>query len=245
MSDSVSTNYRELSHEEVPVIAAELAAAWQDDQIPGRQYGIVKPELENYRKGGKCAPFDAFVRCMEGLPEEMRWPAATLLDIGASGGFYKEILQQNSFHCTYTACDFNPAFKTLAETLYPGIRFDIADARHLPYESGSFDIVANCAVLMHTFEYEQVIAETARVAKSYVLFHRTPILTHEPTKYFVKDGYDVPMFEAHFNEAELLALFAKYGLSLMWTEELFFDFEKSCGHRTYLLLKEPLIHHQV
>lgn len=242
----MSTNYRELLPAEVPAIAAELAAAWQDPGIPERQYAIVKPELENYRKGGKCAPFDAFVRCMERLPEEMRWPATRLLDLGASGAFYKEILQQNSFWCDYTACDYNPAFKVLAEELYPLVKFDVADARHLPYHDDSFNISISGGLIMHSIEYEQIIAEMARVTSEFIILHRTPVLTRKPTTFYVKTAYGVDVLEVHFNEDELLSLFRNQGLSLVWTDEVFFNFSESFGHRNYVLRKpDGLPHHSV
>lgn len=245
MTVNVSTNYRELQASEVAEVAASCAEAWKDPSIPARQYAIVKPELENYRNGGACAPFDALARCLKRLPEEMKWPETKFLDVGASAGYYLEILRQASFHCDYVACDFSPAFKVLAEELYPGIRFDVADARQLPYESGSFDIVLSGCVMLHTLEYEQVLAETARVTKQYALFHRTPVLTTKPTTFYVKEAYQVPCLEIWFNEQELISLFRKYGLSVIWQDDVFFDFERSFGHREYVLKKDDVIHQQV
>lgn len=241
---TVSTNYRELHGAEIAEVAAACAEAWKSTEIPARQYAIVKPELENYRNGGACAPFDALVRCLKRLPEEMKWPQTKLLDVGASAGYYMEILRQNSWFCDYTACDFSPAFKVLAEELYPGIRFDVADARQLPYESGSFDVVLNGAQLMHCLEYPQVISEMARVSKQFIILHRTPVLTQRPTTFYSKLAYDVETLEVHFGESELFNLFEQYGLTCVWQDEVFFDFEKSFGHREYVLKKE-LVHHQV
>lgn len=245
MSSSVSTNYRELAQHEIAEVAASCAEAWKSADIPARQYAIVKPELENYRKGGACAPFDALVRCLKRLPEEMKWPETKFLDVGASAGYYLEILRQASFHCDYAACDFSPAFKALAEELYPGINFDVADARQLPYESGSFDIVLSGCVMLHTLEYEQVLAETARVTRQYALFHRTPVLTTKPTAFYVKEAYQVPCLEIWFNEQELLSLFRKYGLSVIWQYDVFFDFSESRGHREYLVRKDDVAYHPV
>lgn len=245
MSTSVSTNYRELRPEEIAEVAASCAEAWKSPEIPIRQYQVVAPELERYRRGEQVPPFDALIRCLQRLPEEMKWPETKFLDVGASAGYYMEILRQNSFHCDYTACDFSPAFKVLAEGLYPGIKFDVADARQLPYESGSFDIVLSGCVMLHTLEYEQVLAETARVTRQYALFHRTPILTQKPTTYFEKSAYSVRCLEIWFNEQELLSLFRKYGLSVIWQDDVFFDFAESRGHREYLVRKDPVIHQQV
>ena len=54
------------------------------------------------------------------------------------------------------------------EQVYPGLRFQLADARSLPFEDRSFDYVHSSAVLEHVGSLEQqgqMIAECARVAR--------------------------------------------------------------------------------
>lgn len=238
---SVSANYRELHVSEVEAVAAELAKAWQDPAIPARQYVlIVKSELELFRAGSIQEPYAAFLRCIRRLPAMMNRNGTTFLDAGASGGYYSEILRRSGFQYDYVGMDFSPAFRELALRLYPGIVFDIGDARQLPYPTSSFDIVLSSAVMMHNLEYEHVLAEAARVSKQYVLLHRTPVETERRTRYWIKEAYGVPCLEIHFNESELFNLFAKYGLSVIWQDDVFFD--GSFGHRDYLLQKDPVFH---
>jgi hypothetical protein len=59
------------------------------------------------------------------------------------------------------------------------------------------------------------IAETARVAKHYAIFHRTLILPHQSTMHFRKLAYGIETIEIHFGEAEFLALIDKHGLTMM------------------------------
>lgn len=211
-----------------------------DPAIPERQYELAaKPELEVYRTGGTCAPFDALVNAMRHIPAH---PHMSLLDVGASGGYYSEVLKIGGFDFQYHGIDFSSAFKELAARLYPGIWFDVGDARSLPYHDDFFEVVLNGAVIMHTLEYPKVIQETARVSSKYVIFHRTPIRTYTAaTNFYLKEGYGVPMFEVHFNESELLGLFNQSGLELLHTENVFFD--GTFGHRTYLLKKQQGLNH--
>lgn len=242
MTTSISTNYRELLPHEIDQVAAECAQAWQDPAIPARQYEIVKAELETFRNGGAVAPYDALVKCLRRLLAEINKPETKLLDVGASTGSYKAVLEMSGQSYAYTGLDFSPAFKALAEKLYPGIDFEVGDARALPFHDDEFDIVLNSAVIMHTREYEQVIRETARVASKYAIFHRTPI--RGSTTFWRKEAYGVPVLEIHFGEHELLWIFAKYGLHPIHVETVFTDGEFS--HRSYVLEKpEHLMHIQV
>lgn len=236
MSTQVSTNYRELTPIEVEQVAAGTANAWQDASIPLRQYeACVKSELDDLRNGKPCAPFAALAKCLRKLPIGCSASRPRLLDVGASGGYYSEVLQVLNFRCQYTGCDFSPAFFELAEALYPAIDFDVADAANLPYADNSFPIVLHGAVLMHCRAYPQVIREAARVASRFVVFHRTPVRLNKPTAFFEKEAYGVRCLEIHFNEAELLQLFDAAGLALVHTECVFWDASQHYGHRSYLL----------
>lgn len=241
VSTQISTNYRQLAPDEVIQIAAECAKAWQDPAIPRRQYELAtKGELESFRNGGSVAPFDALVKCFRQLPITTNSWMTKLLDVGASSGYYSEVVRMKGFLMQYTGCDFSPAFKKLAEELYPDIAFDVEDARKLPYRDDWFDVVLCGATIMHVAEYPKVIAEVARVASRYVIFHRTPIVDG-PTKYYVKDAYSVPCLEIHFNELELMSLFRDHGLRLLYVTNVFWN--GTSGHRSYLLAKESRLNH--
>lgn len=242
MSCVVSTNYQKLSPDQVQAIADECENAWQDPSLPGRQYELAaQKELETYRHGKPSAPFDALVRCLRSL---MLGPIVRVLDVGASAGYYGEVMRIAGYDFKYTACDYSPAFQRMAEALYPGIDFDICDARNLPYRDGFYDIVLNGACIMHIQNFRKVIQESARVASRYVIFHRTPI-TPGDTSYFVKEGYGRRMLEIHFNEAELLDCFQSADLHPYFHTDVFVE-ATGFRHRSYVLRKtEGLTHVQV
>lgn len=222
--------YKDLTPAEADVFDAYSQVAWQNELIPIRQYvEVVYKELGQWRDGGDVLPYRVLMECLKKLPP-MGKP--TLLDVGASTGYYGEVLGVAGFDCHYTAMDFSPTFQRLARALYPRIRFDLGDARELPYGDDEFDIVLSGAVMMHVREYQKVISEAERVAKKYVIFHRTPITNGEPTRMYAKEAYGVPCLEIRFNQDELMQHFADAKLSLVYSYHFGADF------RTYLLSKQ-------
>ena len=78
-----------------------------------------------------------------------------------------------------------------------------------------FDIALSGCCLLHISEYPKAIIETARVAKSFVVFHRTPVHHLSPTQYFLKKAYGIETLELSFNEQELVQLFASSNLAVI------------------------------
>lgn len=228
----VSGNYRKLEPSEVPEVAARLDAAWKHEAIPSRQWiSVVRGEIERYRNGEYYQHFDALIRALRltGLENP------TLLEVGASSGFYSEILKIGGFDCRYTALDYSEAYQRMAAELFPSVPFRVGDARALPCADGEFEIVVSGCVLIHVYEYEKVIAESARVASKYVVMNRTPVTGQ--TTFFEKTAYNVPCLEVWLGEDELLSLFRKYGLELVSQQDTHTDQENHYAQRTYLLKK--------
>ncbi len=230
----ISDSYRKLAAEEVPALAFELDSAWQDPAIPRRQWiSVVRGELERLRYGQSLKHFDVLVRILKqtGLVNP------TLLETGASSGFYFEILRLLDFPCVYSGSDYSIEYKRLATELFPRIDFHVADTRALPFADSSFDICLSGCCIIHIADYERAIAETARVASKFAVFNRTPILEKSSTEFFEKNAYGVRCLEIHFGQDELLGLFNKYGLKLEGFEDSSVDAESRVHYRTYLLSK--------
>jgi len=199
---TVAGNFVEVSRRD---IMAELSETWKDPSVPERQYEeCTKQEVENYRKGLSVLPFDVFVDILKdnvpGLDDK------TILEIGCSSGYYSQVLKMKGIDAEYHGCDFSEAFIEFAKTLHPGIDFQVQDACALGYPDRSFDIVVSGCCLLHILDYPKAIQETARAAKEYAVFHRTPVLHKNETSYYIKTAYGIKMFEIHFNERELLRL---------------------------------------
>lgn len=234
---SVSSHYVPMQKGEVDAESARLRGAWQSASLPQKQRALVDQQLSQYRTGGVVDVFDVLTKALKSLPDiaEMR----SVLEIGCSSGFYSEVLEIAGFNLLYHGCDYSPAFVEMARERYPDLRFEVADACSLNYRNAEFDVVISGCCLLHIPEYEVAIAETARVARHYAIFHRTPVLLDQPTRHFKKRAYGVETVEIHFNEAEFISLLAKHGLRLINTftlSEDVVDGVRTAG-RTYVCEK--------
>ncbi len=215
LGQSVSDHYQELDATQSQDASSRLRSAWQAEELPDRQRKLVDRQIERFRQGKPVDVFDVFVdalRGLDGLPTPY-----SLLEIGCSSGYYAEVIDIARLPAIYEGSDYSEAFVKLARQRYPALKFEHADATALPYSSESFDVVVSGCCLLHIPEFEQAIAETARVARQYAVFHRTPMVLNAPDKYFRKQAYGVETVEIHFNESDFLALLLKHGLHPMKT----------------------------
>lgn len=192
--------YKELKTEREIIEASKLIDAWKDPNIPFRQLdACVNSEMtQDYRK---VPPFKAFKYAVDQfLDPENKFK--TILEIGASSGYYGELLRRWGIQWDYTALDYNSIFEMLSNRLFPQNKFIIGDALNLPLANNSYDIVVSGCILLHIYNWRKAMAEAARVSKGDVIFHRTPILHNSPTRYFLKEGYGVSMLEIWFNRGE-------------------------------------------
>jgi len=234
---SVSSHYEALQTDKVDAESARLRNAWQSDSLPLKQRMLVDQQLNRFRDGVAVDVFDVLVEALRSIPEVAQ--LRSILEIGCSSGFYSEVMDIAGFQFSYHGCDYSPAFISMSRDRYPQLRFDVADACSLNYANSEFDIVISGCCLLHIPEYEAAIAETARVAGRYAIFHRTPVLLEQPTRHFKKQAYGVETVEIHFNEAEFVSLLTKHGFKLLNTITLSEDMvngERSAG-RTYVCEK--------
>lgn len=187
---------------------------WQDPKLPAKQLEIVKKELADIRERQQ------YPAHMKALVDEIRALALdhpSVLEIGCSSGYYNEVFDVAGLTVDYHGCDYSAAFIDLAKQRYPTLPFQVADGTALPYADASFAVAISGCCILHILNYEKAIAETARVAKRYAIFHRTPVLHCHPTTYTRKKGYGVDMIEILFNETELFELFYRHGLAVIAT----------------------------
>jgi SAM-dependent methyltransferase len=237
---SVSSHYVELPEGESDAEAGRLRSAWKASELPRRQRELVNRQLEEYRRGKPVDVFDVLVRALRELPHLE--PGCTVLEIGCSSGYYSEVLAIAGLPVIYTGCDYSEAFVAFARELYPGLRFDVEDATALHYQDNSFEVAISGCCILHIPEYEKAVAETARVAREYAIFHRTPVVLGQPNKYFRKQAYGVETVEIHFNEPEFQALLHQHGLEILATYTLTeerdaLDPQLATANRTYVCRK--------
>jgi SAM-dependent methyltransferase len=214
----VSSNYLALQGQDAQLQGQQLRQSWQDSSLPGRQRALVQKQLQQYKNGAAIDVFDVFVQSLKNLPTLSE--GMTLLEVGCSSGFYCEVLDIAGLPVAYSGCDYSSAFIDMARACYPKHTFTVEDATHLQRADQSVDIVVSGCCLLHIPEYKQAVAETARVARSYAVFHRTPVVWGQEEKWYRKKAYGVDTVEIHFNEPEFLALLQNNGLELLATYTL-------------------------
>lgn len=221
------------------VESSPLRAGWKDDRIPGRQRKLVDKQLAEFRQGRSVAVFRTLVDCLRPLIAD--GGLCSLLEVGCSSGYYSEVFAIAGLPVRYSGCDYSAAFIDMARRLYPAQTFAVEDATRLGYADKSFDLVVSGCCLLHIPEYQKAIAESARVARRHVIFHRTPMVIGQPNKYYRKRAYGVEMVEIHFNEYEFLSLLRAAGLDLIDTKTLTESVDGSAGSavRTYVCAKQP------
>lgn len=192
-----SRDYTELDLDAAHQFVKSNQNAWLHFEMPMRQYNaVVGKELHQYLHGQEIAPYDALVKL---LRRNRLDDMSLLLDVGASTGYYSQVLEIANIPYVYTALDFSRHYAEAAHKLFdiPFILADATDMSIIP--DGQFDIVVCGGVLMHTLEWRRVVDECFRVASKQVIFHRTPIRQEKPTQYFAKLAYGLPCLEIHFN----------------------------------------------
>ncbi len=241
-SNSVSHGYRPIRKWRIRKESARLRSSWQSQDLPARQRELVNQQLADYARGAAIDVFDVLVDALQTIKPAGR--PMTLLEVGCASGFYGEVLEIKQMSVQYSGCDYSPAFIELGKRYYPDMPLYVEDATALSFNDESFDVVVSGCCLLHIPGFEQAIAETARTCRDHAIFHRTPVHTGRPHRYFRKQAYGVETVEIHFNEPDLLRLFAQYGLECIQTYTLSQESDPddpSVMHynRTYVCRKIP------
>ncbi len=233
----VSSHYVQIQGKEAEQESSRLRGAWQSQDLPARQRELVDTQLAALRRGEPVDVFDVMTRALRALPSDVR--GMSVLEVGCSSGFYSEVFEIAGLDVSYAGCDYSDAFIGLARQKYPALRFDVEDATALKYGDNAFDIVISGCCLLHIPEYEAAVAETARVACRYAIFHRTPVVLGQPNVYYRKQAYGVETVEIHFNEPQFLKLLDRQGLELIanYTLDEFVQDGVGSANRTYVCKK--------
>ncbi len=199
---SVSCDYEELrTYAEVEDFLNAHEYAWNDPRLPGRQWELVQAELERFRGGYDVEPYSNLRTVLHGL----RGPITTLLDVGAACGQYRDVLRTMGFDMQYTGAERSKAFIELGRFTWPDIDLRLMDASYLDFRDDTFDLVLHSGCIMHMMDYHDAIVHAIRVARKYVIFHRTPI-SEDYTRFYSKKAYGIPCFEVHFNKQEIIGI---------------------------------------
>jgi len=94
-------------------------------------------------------------------------PGLRILDAGSGATFLPFYIKHCFEETTVACCDSDRTlpdmFSAINGIMDSDIDFSVADIRTLPYEDRSFDLICCVSVLEHTRDYEDILAEFARV----------------------------------------------------------------------------------
>jgi SAM-dependent methyltransferase len=158
----------------------------------------------------------------------------TLLEVGCGSGYYADVFATLvGAGVRYTGVDYSSAMIARARARAPSGAFEVADATRLPYPDEAFDIVFNGVSLMHILDYPAAIAEAARVAAGYCVFHTVPVFHEHRTTFLRKYAYGAPVVEVIFGKQELMQLCRDAGLRLEreWPN-IPYDVFEATGHHS-------------
>jgi ubiquinone/menaquinone biosynthesis C-methylase UbiE len=96
------------------------------------------------------------------LPGGLKW-----LDVGCGTGAFTETIRENCAAAEIVAIDPAASHVAHGQSLVEGggIRFEVADARSMPFENGCFDAAASALVLNFIPYREKAVAEMRRVVR--------------------------------------------------------------------------------
>ena len=196
---------------------------WRDGDIALRQHQAYLPLIEELRRGNPRRDLQVAADAVaaSGIANP------SVVEIGCGSGYYSEVLEKLAGPVRYVGLDHSAAMIALARASYRGVPFLIGDAVALPFASNSADIALSGTSLMHIAGYPAAIAETARIAKQWCVFHSVPVAEKRATTRMSKRAYGVKVFEAVFHRGELESLFARNGLRI---ERVFDSFEYDLRH---------------
>lgn len=186
---------------------------WHAPSAAAQQRELVDAELAQWRLGAAHGPFDAFGRLIR-----QAVPADTVLEIGCGVGHYSEVLAEVLPQSLYAGCDYSEAMFAKARERYPSLRWQMADQRDLPFVDDEFDVVVSGCCLLHLDDLDdwaKALAEAARVARRWVLVHRTPVRMRGTTVTIDKVAYDTRIRETHVAAEDFRAALTVNGL--VWT----------------------------
>ena len=219
----ISTDYQKIAADRA--MDEPHSDAWRNPSIPAQQLALTDGELERWFCEEPIAPFDALYDCMQLVDK------GTVLEVGCGVGHNADVIDEASWlesDFTYTGVDYSEEFIRVAKERRGWFDFRVMDALLLEYQDKQFDCVISGCILLHIVNWKRALAETARVARKFVVLHRTPI-TQGDTEYYFKRAYQVQVVELKFNEAELLAEMARHGFSERAR------FEVAANNITYLM----------
>ena len=184
----------------------DLSYSYADASITSKQRQVVEPQLKAMRAGKAPEHFKVAAEVMELVLYRSGLRSVSVLDAGCGSAYYSEILdffQPGAFR--YVGADFNPGMLAEAQGHYPGLPLLRTDLRRLSLRDESCDAVMSGAAIVHIREWQSAVREMARVARRWLILHRTLVRTSQQAMSVkIERAYDKTVYRVRINESELL-----------------------------------------
>lgn len=102
-------------------------------------------------------------------------PPARVLDVGTGTGRVARVAADRWPDAEVVGVDVSPGMIEEARKLGGNVRYDLADSERLPYDDGTFDLVALNNMIPFLDEIARVTARGGHVAVAYSMGDQTPI----------------------------------------------------------------------
>jgi SAM-dependent methyltransferase len=142
------------------------------------------------REGYTPLAFRHYVRRIAVLDALAQTPFQSALDVGCAEGFFMQAIHDRYGAEVWGVDISNAAVERLHDRL--GFAAAAADAVHLPFADGAFDLVYSTEVIEHVLDPELMLAEMRRVARRMVLVTTPASQTpdeHEPDYELADEGH--------------------------------------------------------
>jgi len=221
----------------------DLSRNYMDLSIPAKQRDLIDPQLQEMYAGRPPRLFTVLVDTFGAISDlSVR---TKLLDAGCGSGYYNEILSHLvPVRLNYFGMDFNQGMLQLARQKYPQLRLARMDLRNVGWLDQSFDVVLSGAVIVHIREWQEAVVELSRVAKKWLVLHRTVVYLEKPSFIRVEHHYDVDVYRVFIEERELISLLRGLGFRLNLKVDCNEgEVNPDVGEYTYLFSREPATFH--
>jgi len=196
-----------------------LSQNYADPAIAGRQRRVVERELADMHRGKVCRFYKSAGDVVNRIrKEEPGWASATLLDIACGSAYYSEVIEFLSpGWIDYTGMDYNSGMVALAHECYPGIQVRRGNILDIPAEDDAFDIVLSGATIGHVYDWPKTVEELVRVAKTWLILHRTPVWVDgsRTTERIIRRDYEVDVVVTRFGRRDVIDEAGSLGMELV------------------------------
>ena len=175
-----------VSHKKVAVEPHDLSSLIQNEEHEETKIGIYSSYMKKWDEEPKINDivFNENIVWVEKIVLPLL-KQASILDVGCGTGVYGKFLTEKSSRARdwkYCGIEMTRCLADLCQSFVPHGDFKVGDARKIPCEDKSFDLVlASGVLLLLGQDWIEALKECARVARRYMVILRHPLVKDGPS----------------------------------------------------------------